>query len=103
MMNYLPRRLALAAAPAFTFALFALFALVVGVMPAATAGTASASFQASLTIVGSCTVNALAARPQVACNYADAYRVDLAPQQAQQPTQHTQRQLGSDGVWTVTF
>lgn len=61
----------------------------------ASAGNHSASFQASITILGSCAVDtgaSLGLRPQVACNYADAYRLDLLPQQ----NPH-------GDIWTVTF
>jgi len=58
----------------------------------ARAGTANASFQVSLTILSSCAVDSTQSRPQIACNTANAYRLDLAPQQ----------QL-HDNIWTVTF
>ncbi len=57
------------------------------------AGTASASFQASLTIVGSCAIDSTRLRPQVACSHASAaYRIDQGSISQFQ-----------DNVWTVTF
>ena len=69
--------------------------LAVCICAPAAAGSTSATFQASLTIVSSCAVAATPSAPSapiVSCSHAEPYRLDLAPQQARQ-----------NGVWTVTF
>ena len=70
---------------------------VAAVTAPASAGTSSATFQASLTIVGSCAIDSSALRPQVACSYASAaYRID----QTSAAVAQTQVQ---GNLWTVTF
>lgn len=66
---------------------------------AGNAATASASFQASLTIVESCAIDtgATGQSPTVSCSHASAYRVDGAPSAA--PMQHS----SNGNIVTVTF
>jgi hypothetical protein len=64
---------------------------------AGSAATASASFQASLTIVESCAIDTGARTPSVSCSHASAYRIDAAPASA--PMQQT----SNGNILTVTF
>lgn len=64
---------------------------------AGSAATASASFQASLTIVESCAIDTDAKGPTVLCSHASAWRIDAAPAGA--PMQ----QNSNGNIVTVTF
>lgn len=69
---------------------------------AGSAATASASFQASLTIIESCAIDNGANGPTVSCSHASAYRIDAAPASA--PMQQGGSQQHSNGnILTVTF